>query len=59
MLPNHYFGRYMARAALYGIYRFPAMEMKQIAVHYDWPLNKEGKGFFQKLFRKKMSRRTC
>lgn len=27
MLPNHYFGRYMARAALYGIYRFPAMEM--------------------------------
>lgn len=27
MLPNHYFGRYMARAALYGIYRFPSIEM--------------------------------
>lgn len=27
MLPNHYFGRYMARAALYGIYRFPTIEM--------------------------------
>ncbi|MGB2868542.1 MAG: M23 family metallopeptidase [Bacteroidota bacterium] len=32
------------------IVRFPARDMKQIAVHYDWTLNREGKGYFQKLF---------
>lgn len=32
------------------IARFPAHDMKQIAVHYDWTLKSEGKGFFQKLY---------
>lgn len=27
MLPNHYFGRYMIRAIVYGIYKFPSIEI--------------------------------
>lgn len=32
MIPNHYIGRYMVRAILYGIYKFPSMEFPWIVV---------------------------